>query len=187
MAQTRCKATTAAVRLASNGILVDVCFLPAILLRNIRATTRGESTRFFLHIFRSPFPSSPSFFPQFLLLFVRCLEIKRTARSSRLVQASVDGKGWRREEGGGRGKVHASIASRFPRVRSIRLSRELGAESSTSPESLFRRHPVQWTIQFLDTVCTCAPRIPAASTYPNVTDDYRARAESEQPAGAFAL
>lgn len=39
------------------------------------------------------------------------------------------------------------------------------------------RHPVDWTIQFLGRSCART----AASTYPNVTDDYRARRNGGVP------
>lgn len=65
----------------------SMCFLSAILLRNIRATTRGESTRFFLHIFHPPFLSSSSFFSSVTAPICTLLRDKRTApRSSRFIK-----------------------------------------------------------------------------------------------------
>lgn len=170
MAQTRCNAKRRQPFASSITEYSSMFSLRDSLARHCATFARrrrhAASVRaFFFFSFYIPSPSRhllhsfSSVSAPILYDVARRFEIKRQPALVSAHQAAESGG-----EGGG-GGVRASIASGFP-----------------SPCSA--RHPVQWTIQFLGTVCSCAP--PYLATYPNVTDDYHEH-EPNRAAALFAL
>jgi len=137
-------------------------FSPSILSR---AALRNTYARYDIASARICFIFFSVFFIPLLLSFL----VPRTLRAPSMKTFVSAHQTWKETASFSRFRLFiVRNAYRFP-----------GEPACLSPCSV--RHPLVWTIQFLSTAC-CAPYTRCRrATYPNITDDYRARRIS----GAF--